>query len=236
MSKKIIFSAGGTGGHIFPAINLMKHFSEKGYDVILVTDKRGNAFISGYSEFRSYILTSGTPTNKNFINKFLSFFIIFYSLLKATIILKKEKADLAIGFGGYVSFPISFVSRFFNLPLLIYENNSVLGRANRFLLPLAKKILLSNVIKKNFPEKYKNKIHKVGPILNKNIFNNLKTKKNYDKDNFSLLILGGSQGAEIFGKIIPSVVKMIKNQGYNIEVIQQCIQSQKDSGRYLKNE
>ena len=73
MSKKIIFSAGGTGGHIFPAINLMKHFSEKGYDVILVTDKRGNAFISGYSEFRSYILTSGTPTNKNFINKFLSF-------------------------------------------------------------------------------------------------------------------------------------------------------------------
>ena len=43
MSKKIIFSAGGTGGHIFPAINLMKHFSEMGYDVILVTDKRGNA-------------------------------------------------------------------------------------------------------------------------------------------------------------------------------------------------
>ena len=69
MSKKIIFSAGGTGGHIFPAINLMKHFSEKGYDVILVTDKRGNAFISNYSQFRSYILTSGTPTNKNFLNK-----------------------------------------------------------------------------------------------------------------------------------------------------------------------
>ena len=44
MNKKIIFSAGGTGGHIFPAVNLMKHFSEKGYNVVLVTDKRGNDF------------------------------------------------------------------------------------------------------------------------------------------------------------------------------------------------
>ena len=237
MSKKIIFSAGGTGGHIFPAMNLMKHFSEKGYDVILVTDKRGNTFISNYSKFRSYILTSGTPTNKNFLNKVLSFFVIFYSLLKAAIILKKEKADLAIGFGGYVSFPISFVSRFFNLPLLIYENNSILGRANKFLVPFAKKIFLSNAINKNFPEKYKNKIHKVGPILNKNILNNLKIEKIYDKNNFSLLILGGRQGAEIFGKIIPSVIKMIKNEGYNIEIIQQCIQSQKDSiiDYYKKN-
>ena len=46
MRKKIIFSAGGTGGHIIPAINLMKHFFDKGYEVILVTDPRGNSFLS----------------------------------------------------------------------------------------------------------------------------------------------------------------------------------------------
>ena len=44
MTKKIIFSAGGTGGHIFPAINLMKYFFDKGYEVLLVTDDRGNNF------------------------------------------------------------------------------------------------------------------------------------------------------------------------------------------------
>ena len=64
MTKKIIFSAGGTGGHIFPAINLMKHFSEKGYDVLLVTDKRGDSFINNYSKFKSHIITAGTPTGK----------------------------------------------------------------------------------------------------------------------------------------------------------------------------
>jgi len=238
MSKKIIFTAGGTGGHILPALNLMKHFFEKGYDVVLVTDKRGNVFISNNSKFRSYILTSGTPTNKNFFYKIFSFFIIFYSLIKSFKILKKEKADLVIGFGGYVSFPLSFASKFFNLPLFIYENNSVLGRANKSLLPFAKKILLANIIKKNFPKKYENKIQEVGPILNKNILDNSKIEKNYNKDNFSLLILGGSQGAEIFGKIIPSVVKMIKNEGHNIEIMQQCTRSQKESiiDYYKKND
>ena len=81
MKKKIIFTAGGTGGHIFPAINLMKHIFEKDYDVLLVTDNRGNKFIENFKEFKSYILKSGTPTNKNIIKKFISFFIIFYSLL-----------------------------------------------------------------------------------------------------------------------------------------------------------
>ena len=51
MTKKIIFSTGGTGGHIFPAINLMKHFADKKYEVVLITDNRGNSFIKNNSEF-----------------------------------------------------------------------------------------------------------------------------------------------------------------------------------------
>ena len=45
MTKKIIFSSGGTGGHILPAINLMKYLSKKGYKILLVTDARGNNFL-----------------------------------------------------------------------------------------------------------------------------------------------------------------------------------------------
>ena len=78
MTKKIIFSTGGTGGHIFPAINLMKHFFDKEYKVILVTDNRGNNFIKNYSEFNSYILRTDTPTNKNLLKRFFSYFLIFY--------------------------------------------------------------------------------------------------------------------------------------------------------------
>ena len=97
MTKKIIFSAGGTGGHIFPAINLMKHFFDKGYKVLLVTDNRGKNFVKNYSEFKSYVLKTGTPTNKNLFKKFSSFLVIFYSIVRSVIILKKQnQSDLYI--------------------------------------------------------------------------------------------------------------------------------------------
>ena len=237
MSKKIIFSAGGTGGHIFPAINLMKHFYEKGYNVTLVTDKRGNNFLNEHLKFKSYELKVGTPTSKNLLGKILSLIIIFFSILKSISILKKERPDLIIGFGGYVSFPTSFASIFFNIPLVIYEPNIVIGRANKYLLSIAKKILLGKDIKEKFSEKYKNKVNVVGTIIDKNIFNYLKFEKKIRKENFSILVLGGSQGAQIFGEIVPTVVKMVKEQGYAIQINQQCTRNQKDSiMNYYKKE
>ena len=71
MKKKIIFSAGGTGGHIFPAINLMKHFSDNGNEVLLVTDSRGENFSKIYPDFKSYVLKMETPTNKKFFKKII---------------------------------------------------------------------------------------------------------------------------------------------------------------------
>tara|TARA_B100000029_G_C17575722_1_gene958101 strand:- start:1117 stop:2196 length:1080 start_codon:yes stop_codon:yes gene_type:complete len=237
MDKKIIFSTGGTGGHIFPAIHLMNHFFDKGYKVLLVTDSRGNNFAKNFSNFRTYILKAGTPTNKNFFDKFLSFLLIFKSIIKSIIILKKEKPDLVFGFGGYVSFPISFASKFFNLPLVIYENNAVLGRANKYLKFFSKKIFIAKKLSSNFPEKLKHKACEVGAILDKKIINYTKTKVNNAAENFSILVLGGSQGAEIFGIVVPPVIKMIKKEGHEVEIIQQCIASQRNSieDYYKKN-
>ena len=61
MGKKIIFSAGGTGGHIFPAINLMKHFFDKGYEVLLITDSRGKSFTKNDENFLKRFLFVGVP-------------------------------------------------------------------------------------------------------------------------------------------------------------------------------
>ena len=227
MTKKIIFSTGGTGGHVFPAINLMKHFYKKGYSVLLVTDNRGESFIKNYPEFKSYILTADTPTNKNYFKKILSLFVILFSVLKSIYILKKEKPNLIFGFGGYVSFPISFASKFFGLPLFIYENNVILGRANQLLLRISKKIFTAHELKNNFPSKFENKICQVGSILDKDIINSTKIKKNENNKLFLISVLGGSQGAEIFGKIIPPAIKRLKDEGYNVEINQQCHKNQK---------
>ena len=236
MNKKIIFTTGGTGGHIFPAINLMKHFIEKGYEVLLVTDERGKIFAKNYSEISLYVLKTGTPTNKNFFEKILSYFIIFFSIIRSIMILKKEKPDLVMGFGGYVSFPICIASKFFKLPLVTYESNLVLGRANKYLLSFSKKVLVANSLIRNFPKKYENKIHKVGSILDKNIIN-FSLEKKINNNIFAILVLGGSQGAEIFGKVIPPVIKKIKGEGHSVEIFQQCTKEQKNfiNDYYSKN-
>ena len=106
-------------------------------------------------------MRTGTPTNKNLFKKFFSYFLIFYSIVRSILILKKEKPDLIFGFGGYVSFPISFASRFFNLPLIIYENNMVLGRTNKYLSSFSKKILLAKKITKIFQKNIKVKLMKL---------------------------------------------------------------------------
>lgn len=227
MTKKIIFSSGGTGGHIFPTINLMKHFSRLGYKVLLVTDNRGKNFLKDNKLFRSYIIDADTPTNKKVFKAIFSFLKIFLSIIRSMLILKKEKPSLIIGFGGYVSFPISFSSIFFNIPLVIYENNIMLGRTNKSLLPISKKFLVGTKLPINFPEKYKKKAFDVGSILRQEIINyTIDEKKNTNK-NFTILVLGGSQGAEVFGKIIPSVIEKLKNENYEIEINQQCIEQQK---------
>ena len=235
MIKKIIFSSGGTGGHILPALYLMRHFFEKGYEVIVVTDKRGKKFLKNHSDFKLYVLRTETTTNKNFLKKILSLLIIFYSIIESIIILRKEKPDLVFGFGGYVSFPISFVSKFFNLPLIIYENNIIMGRTNKYLSFFAKKIFVAVELKNTLSKNLLNKICKVGPILAKKTFENKYFENKNATKNFSFLILGGSQGAEIFGKIIPPVMKKIKEAGHSIEVNQQCIKEQKDSIKEFYN-
>ena len=235
MSKKIVFTAGGTGGHIFPAINLMKDFSERGYEVLLITDSRGEKFIKKYSELKFFVIKASTFTNKNLIKKIFAIFIILYSMIGAALILRKEKPDLVFGFGGHVSFPISFVSKFFNIPLVIYENNMILGRANKYLAMFSRKIFISRGITNKFLQKYKNKVFEIGPILNKKIINYTNKQKN--KNVFSILVMGGSQGAKIFGNIVPDVIKSLNDKVEKIQIYQQCVKGQQEeiSNFYKRN-
>ena len=229
MNKKIIFSSGGTGGHIFPALGLIGYFLNKDYEVVLVTDARGSKYANKFNKIRKYIIKTDTPTNKNIFKKIISFIVIFFSVIRSIFILRKEKPDLVFGLGGYVSFPISFASKILGIPLVIYENNLIIGRTNKRLLPFAKKILFSTKIFENFPKKYEKKAFYVGNILREEIINYKAIEDAGNKKVFSILILGGSQGAEIFGKVVPPVIKMIKDKGHEIEIYQQCIIDQKET-------
>ena len=156
-------------------------------------------------------------------------------MIGSALILRKEKPDLIFGFGGYVSFPISFASKFFNIPLVIYENNMILGRANKYLAMFSRKIFISRGITNKFLQKYKNKVFEIGPILNKKIINY--TNKQMNKNVFSILVMGGSQGAKIFGNIVPDVIKSLNDKVEKIQIYQQCVKGQQEeiSNFYKRN-
>ena len=78
MNKKIIFAAGGTGGHILPAISLMKYLSDKKYNVLLITDERGKKYINKENKFEFNIIRAETYTNKNFFKKISALLRVLY--------------------------------------------------------------------------------------------------------------------------------------------------------------
>lgn len=235
LNKKIIFSSGGTGGHIFPTLGIVEYFMKKGYQVKIVTDFRGSQYIKNNSQVKLFILNTDTPFNKIYFRKIYSYIKIFLSIIKSLFFLIKEKPNLVFGLGGYASFPLSISARILNISLVIYENNIVLGKTNNFLLPFSKKILIAPDKIYNYPKKYKDKIRTVGYILRKKITNHLLQEKKKRDDSFSIVVLGGSQGAEIFGTVIPKAVKKLSESGYRIKISHQCIKKQKDSLIYFYN-
>ena len=117
-----------------------------------------------------------------------------------------------------MSLPIILAARLLKLNIYLLEPNQVLGRSNRYFLRSCKKIFCYSKRIKNFPDEFKDKIIIINPLVKKNIYSLKKPVKINDK--FTLLIVGGSQGASIFdGSLKKSIVNISKK--YPIKIIHQ---------------
>ena len=231
--KKILIATGGTGGHIFPAYSLANYLINNNFEVKLTTDKRGAKYLQNYKNLKIIQISSSPLIRKSFFKLFNSFFIIIFSILKSLIFLLFNRPSIIFGMGGYSSFPLCIAASILKIKFIIYENNLLLGKANKYLLPFAYKILISYEEVDGIPEKYDFKILKVGNIIREEIINLnvIKTKNNYF-DSLKILILGGSQAAKVFAQKLPYVFKKLKNAEIPIKVFQQC---QKDQNNELSN-
>ena len=224
-NNKILVATGGTGGHIFPAYSLAKNLVKNDYRIEIVTDQRGYKFLEKYKDLKLTINNSATVFKKNFFNTIWSFFIIFFSYLKSLIILYKAKPALVFGMGGHSSFPICLAAKTLNIPFIIYENNLLLGKSNRYLLPLASKIFLAYADVEGIDPKFKSKVVITGNIIREEILK-FNDKKKYPLEELNILILGGSQAAQSFGEFLPKIFKQCVETNIKINIIQQCVESQ----------
>ena len=144
--------------------------------------------------------------------------VILFLTLKSFYLLKKEKIEKVFSTGVYMSLPLILAARILKLEIFLIEPNQVLGRANKFFLNFCRKIFCYTSKVKNFPEDFKDKIIVINPLVRKKIYDlDVQNKMN---EKFTILIVGGSQGADIFDKYLKnSLINISKN--ISIKIIQQ---------------
>jgi UDP-N-acetylglucosamine--N-acetylmuramyl-(pentapeptide) pyrophosphoryl-undecaprenol N-acetylglucosamine transferase len=228
IKKKILIATGGTGGHVFPAYSLANYLTNKNFSVKLTVDERGRNYLKDYNDL-DLINIPSSPLIKNNIFKFLlSILTNLFSLLKSLLFLFNNKPLIVFGMGGYSSFPICIAASILRIKFIIYENNLIIGKANRYLLPFAKKIFVSNKSLEGIPIKFEDKVIEIGNLIREEIIN---TNISDQKDEFkkiNILVLGGSQAAKIFADELPEIFEKLKKSKIPIKVFQQCQEKQND--------
>ena len=237
MTKKIkaIIAIGGTGGHVLPGCFLADHLNGMNYNVELVTDKRGYKYIKDSKNINISTLSSTPLNKKNIFTIFFSSLMILYAILNSLIFLIIRRPSIVFGMGGYASFPICIAATILKIRVIIYENNLHIGKANKYLLPFANKIFVSNKELEGVPSKYNKKLEEIGNIIDKKIISFSKLNLNDQINKLNILVLGGSQAAKVFGDILPNIFRKCKDEGVSLKIFQQCLQDQNEKlNKYYK--
>lgn len=224
-TSHIVLAAGGTGGHMFPALSLMEELKDRGHRVTLVTDNRGIKYKDLFKGIKIYQVNSASFAGKGIIGKLLSVPKIIAGIFEARSILKMIGAGTVIGFGGYPSFPTIRAARSLGIPTCLHEQNAVLGRVNRYMAKSVDAVALSfeNTKHVNW---HANKFTAVtGNPVRKEIveIGDLYYPTIGDDRIFRILVIGGSQGAKIFSEVVPQAISTLPRASQRrLQITQQC--------------
>ena len=217
---KIILSAGGTGGHVFPATACASILQSQECDLILYTDTRGQKWNGILGEIPTYNISSSSVLGRGIRGKVRALFSIIRGFFQARQHLKKTEADIIVGFGGYATVPTVLAGASLGIKIVLHEQNAFAGRANRLLARFATTIATAFHKPLGLPQD--KCLHTGNPVRSE--IRDAYTPFVKPSDGvFNILITGGSQGAEIFGSIIPQA--LIKYKGH-IRVVQQVRENQ----------
>lgn len=205
---KAVFVAGGTGGHVYPALAVAREYKKNGSDIFWIGGKSSLEEKLALEEnfFFKGLQTTGFR-GKGPLEKIFSIFNLISSFITSIKILKKIKPDFIFSSGGFVSLGPGIASFFLNIPLFIHEQNSVAGSTNKLLSKISYKIFAG------FPSSFKKreKVEFVGNPIRDEITNLIEQvdSSQFNDKKFNLLILGGSQGSYQLNSIVLSCYKHI---------------------------
>ena len=214
MRKKILITTGGSGGHVLPALTIYDHL-KKEHDLFISSDQRGLKYFER-EKYNHFII----DTPKLNISIFFPFVIfkVFLLIIKSLGVLKKERISILVSTGGYMSLPLCIAAKILGIKIYLIEPNMVLGRANRFFLKFSKIIIGYSKNINGFPKNFENKLRILKPLVRKTYYE--ETINFQDTKLFTIIIIGGSQGAKIFDNLLHQTLAKVSKR-VKIKVIHQ---------------
>ncbi|PEC85881.1 undecaprenyldiphospho-muramoylpentapeptide beta-N-acetylglucosaminyltransferase [Bacillus cereus] len=227
MNKKILFTGGGTAGHVMINIVLIPKFMEKGWGVEYIGSQNGIEKLL-VQNVKYNIVSTGKLRRYWDLENFKDPFKIIKGCIQSYKLMKRIKPDVIFSAGGFVSVPVVIGAWMNKVPVIIREPDSTLGLANKIALPFTTKLCTT------FPQTGENvsnekKVY-VGPIVREEIERgNVLRGRSYCKfkqDKPVLLIMGGSQGAQWINDMVRKSLEILL---LNFNIVHMCGKGKVDS-------
>ncbi|KGQ51180.1 UDP-N-acetylglucosamine-N-acetylmuramyl- (pentapeptide) pyrophosphoryl-UDP acetylglucosamine transferase [Gallibacterium anatis] len=205
MTKKLLVMAGGTGGHVFPAIAVANVLQQQGWQVewLGTKDRMEAQLVPKHGIAIHFIEISGLR-GKGIKALLAAPFKILRAILQARKIIKTYQPDAVLGMGGYVSGPGGVAAKLVGVPIILHEQNAVAGLTNKWLAKIATRVLQA------FPTAFAD-AEVVGNPVRADLFALPTPQQRFSQREGALriLVVGGSQGARVLNLLMPKVAAQL---------------------------
>lgn len=221
MKNHIVFTGGGTGGHVYPALAVIEILKAEGYKVSWIGSKKGIEYkIINKLGIDFYSIPSGKLRRYFSLKNFIDIFKISIGFLSSIILLIKLKPDLIFSKGGYVTVPPIIAAKIVKIKSITHESDFDPGLATRINSKFVDRILVPyNETKNLISAKYRDRVVVTGNPVRKEFFNPNREKGleaiGLTDDRPIILVLGGSLGAKQINDLILSDIDYLSSK-YNI--------------------
>lgn len=208
--KTVLIIAGGTGGHIFPALTVAHELKREGISIFWMGAETGMEKNLVGDQFPLYLLPVKGLRGKNLLEKIKTPFRLLRSICLAYLYIQKIKPDVVLGMGGYASAPGGIAAKLARIPLVIHEQNALPGLTNKWLSKIATKTLQA------FPSAFSEKAKTVGNPVRAALQAVKRDEDHYKKREkpWKILVLGGSQGARFINQLIVDFIAQHSDAPY----------------------
>ena len=225
MANSVVIAGGGTGGHLYPGIALAKALMKHDTDIQItfVGTRQGiESRVLPREGFRLKTILSGGLLGKKGIGRLINWLKLPVSILQSIGYLLMNRPRLVVGVGGYVSGPVALSAWVLRIPMMIHEQNTVPGATNRWLGKIADKVAITfEMSKKYFPA---HKVVETGNMIREE-FTEAKAANIPASEKFTVLALGGSQGAQSINRALLAALDTLEPVKDRLHIIHQTGQS-----------